>query len=441
MFAVLLGAGLLTHQFMYVIMYKGYLRINFAPALGVRLPGWAFSAVQVAAIPAVVALLLLGHPVATGVALALYVLWASVQSMRISNHVWLGFLAIALLGFAEPSEQVTVARLLLGGLYLLSGLIKCNDEFLFSEQSAAKEILYLQEANGNWRAPKAVVALSPFLTAIAEIGVGVALLVDVNLVAAFVVAAVFHFSFGFVGNVHFSVIAMSIWWVALQAELPSWAVLADNGLLFLAAAVLGAGSSLLLKANLRDFIEYGSRAGTLGSALLNGLYPPIALLVWFSIPSGPTAPAVWSVEATVAVLAMLLNLVLLLMGRKSEWTYAMFSNVRPYSRARIFGYTPPWRARYYDVSTDGPISEAALALIPEHTREQLAAGTHLFSGPVVSELQRIGERTGQEFRITPVRFTSDGSLVADHDSEVDVATGPLWVAPSINREIRAVHFG
>jgi len=441
LFVALLGAGLLTHQFMYVIMYRRYLTINFAPALGVLLPDRLFVLVQVTAIPLVIVLLSVGGTAATLAALAVYSLWASVQSMRISNHVWLAFLGIALVGLSDPDSRVTVARLLLGALYLVSGLVKCNNEFLFSEQSAARVIITMQATNGNWRAPRILLALSPYVVAFAEVAVGVLLLAGVQLVLAFAVCAVLHFTFGFVGNVHFSLIALAFWSVALGCRLPDAAVLGANWAVLLAVTAFGAATSYLLKANLRDFIDPSSTAGLVGSAVLNGLYCPAAVLVWLAIPDGELPAGAWGIGPAVAAVAMTANFVLLLAGLKSEWSYAMFSNVKPYGGARIFGFAPRWRARYYAVEWVGELPEETRRLIPEHTREQLEAGSHVFSGPVVRELARIAERTGHRIEVSPVSFDGETTVAAGPGGEAAARRGPLWVAPSITRRAATAHLG
>jgi hypothetical protein len=440
-FVLLLGAGLLTHQFMYIIMYRRYLTINFAPALGVRLPDRLFTVVQILGIPAVVALLAVGGLVPRIVALAVYILWASVQSMRISNHVWLAFLGLAIVELSGPLEQVTEARLLLGTLYLVTGSVKFNGPFLFSDQSAARVIINLQATNGKWRAPKFVLALSPFVVAIGEFGTGAMLLANFHIFIAFLICAILHFTFGFVGNVHFSLIALSFWSVALGCRFPDLDVIGRNWVFFLIAFVFGAGSSYLLKANLRDFIDPRSLVGIYASAFLNGLYCAAVVLVWLAMPGRVAPIGTWGVGAVITVIVVAVNFLLLVTGFKSEWSYVMFSNVRPYGKARIFGCLPRWRARYYAVEWEGDPSAAGLSSVPENIRPQLKARSHLYSGPVVREFMHIAKRTGERIVVVPVRFDEEGTPVKSLDDVTAPSGGPLWFAPSISRDPTAVHLG
>jgi hypothetical protein len=119
----------------------------------------------------------------------------------------------------------------------------------------------------------------------------------------------------------------------------------------------------------------------------------------------------------------------------------MFSNVRPYGKARIFGYAPRWRARYYTVEWKGELTDETLRSIPEHTRQQLRSGSHVFSGPVASEFVRVAERSGQEVAIVPVGVDAEMNLTTSLATKAKVHRGPLWVAPSISRQSTAAHLG
>ncbi|NUT47816.1 MAG: hypothetical protein HOV94_10990 [Saccharothrix sp.] len=441
MFLLLLGAGLLAHVVMYLVSRPRYLTLSFVPALGVRLPRPVFTAVQVAGIPVVLALLATGDRSAAVVALAVYACWVGTQSLRVSNHLWLAFLGAAALAFLPPAEQVTAARLLLGCLYLISGLVKCNRAFLLSETSAGRFVLADGLAKLRLPAPRWVVAVSPAVVVIGEVGAGVALLTDRGVLLAFLACATMHLCFGVVGNYHFSLVCMAFWYQATGARLPVDRVLGGAHVVALCASVGVAGAVYLL---LRSPSRLGPRfaAGLAVTGVLTVVYCAAAVAVWRSISAPGGEPGTWGVGPAVLLLVVAANLALLLLGVKSEWAFAMFSNVRPYSDARIFGYRPPWRATYFRPHWDDGFPEAASGAVPAHVLARLRDGRHVVSGPVADELTRIARDVGAGVRFVPLAFDhATGSFVEDPHARARVRGGPVLVAPILNVDPAAVHVG
>jgi hypothetical protein len=427
---------------MYVVMYRRYLTLSFAPALGVHLPQPIFTLVQTVALPLFVVLLAIGGPVATAIGLGIYLLWSSIQSMRISNHVWLAFIGAAVVTLSDPLEQVAEARLILGALYFISGLVKCNDEFLFTERSVARAAIIDQAANLKLPVPRFMLLFSPAVVAIAEVAAGVSLLVNQGVVLVFAVCVVLHFAFGIVGNFHFSLIALAFWHEALGGNASIGTALSNSWPWMVVAAIGGAIASYLLKSNLLDARDRTSRAGFAASAFLSAAFCAATTLTWASVSTSALTEEKWGAGVAVTMIVLLVNFFLLVFGVKSEWTYAMFSNVRPYGQARIFGFTPRWRAVYFSVTWEGNFPDALGDRLPEQVLARIKDSEHVFSAPVAKELKELSKSFGTPLTITPMVFDrATRAFIRHPSSDVVASGGPLWVAPIINRDPAATHMG
>ncbi|MFC5055824.1 hypothetical protein [Saccharothrix xinjiangensis] len=441
MFLLLLGAGLLAHVVMYLVTRPRYLTLSFAPALGLRLPRPLFTALQVAGIPVFLVLLATGDRVAGVLALAVYACWVGAQNLRISNHLWLAFLGAAVLVFLPPAEQVTAARLLLGCVYLISGLVKCNRAFLFSETSVGRFVLADGLDKVRLRSPRWFAVTSPFVVVLAELGSGVALLADRGVLAAFLACVALHFFFGVVGNYHFSLVCLAFWYQATGAHLPLGELLGGGHLVVLGVAAVPAVAAYSV---VRRVLRSGPRfaAGLSVTVVLTAVYGMAAVAVWRSISAPGGEPGAWGAGPVVVLVVVVANFALLLLGVKSEWAFAMFSNVRPYSNARVFGYRPPWRTTYFRVSWEGGSPEDASGAVPEHVLDQLRDGRHVVSGPVAGELARIAREVGADVRLVPLVFDDAAqSFVDDPRAGAPARGGPILVAPIINVDPAAVHAG
>lgn len=440
LFVLLLGAGLLAHQFIYILAYRRkYLTLSFAPALGIKLSRPAFTLVQIAGIPTAVTLMAFGGRATTLAALAILLLWSSIQSLRISNHIWLAFFGALVLAFSDAAEQVTEARFLLGYLYFAAAVFKCSKEFLLSDRSVAKVIINNQADSFNLRAPKAFLALAPAVVALAELGAGVMLFLDYRLDIAFLVCAVLHLTFGIVGNVHFALISLAFWHEALGGSLPVGELIAGNAPLLMTALAIGALSGYFIGNN----TLHGSRLlGGSADAFLVGIYCAATALVWESATASTLREGKWSVGATVILVAFLVNFVLLFLGLKGEWAFAMFSNLRPYGKAKVFGFSPRWRATYFRVEWDGDFPKPVSDALAEQVAAQIKGGRHVVSGPVAHELASLAGATGVKLRFVPQKFDENAEGFIDlEQSAATVKGGPIWVAPIISRDPAATYMG
>ena len=102
---------------------------HYAPVFGVRLPRRTAAAGQLAALPAalLVALTIPSLVGRTAVVL-LVVFWMLATQVRLSDHCWLGAVAVAVMAFTPSPLHALVAEDLLAGVYLTAALLKVNDE-------------------------------------------------------------------------------------------------------------------------------------------------------------------------------------------------------------------------------------------------------------------------------------------------------------------------
>ncbi|WP_159401503.1 hypothetical protein [Streptomyces sp. NRRL F-5053] len=425
---------------MYILIYRReYLTLSFAPTLGLTLPRPVFTAVQIAAIPIVSILIILGGRAATFAAVVTLLLWSSVQSLRMSNHIWLALFGVLVFSFSKPAEHVVEARMLLGYLYVAAGVFKCNSEFLLSDRSLARGIVNRQASSLNLRAPKLFVALSPAAVVLGELGTGVMLMLNYRLDIAFLVCAGLHLAFSIVGNAHFALIALAFWYEALGGSLSFAELLIGNVALLVTVIVIGGLSGYVIG----NHTLHGSRIkGGLADALLVGIYCAAAVLVWKSADTSTLREGEWSAGAVVVLAAFFLNFVLLFLGLKGEWAFAMFSNVRPYGKAKILGVAPRWRTTYFRVEWDGDFPKAVSDALPQHVIAQVRDGRHVVSGPVAHELGMTSEKLSAGLRLIPQKYDEIADGFVDlQGSEVQAKRGPIWVAPIISRDPEAAHKG
>jgi hypothetical protein len=444
-FVTLLAVALLSHQLSYVAGHgRRHLTRSFAPAWGLRLPPPAFVAVQVGAIPVAIGALAARHPAGNGAALATLALFAAVQTLRLSNHLYLAVLGTAALTLSGAPTTLD-ARLLLGGVYLTAGLLKCNREFLTSRTSTARYIvakyLYVLSrdlAGRSRRTPAALLSALPPAVALVEVTVGLALLAGRALPAALLAALLLHVAFGLTGNFPFSLMVLPFWYVAAGGAPEAAPPAGGTGVLAVAVAAGAAVAGYRLGAH---WTYPSPRTGRWSFAALSGAFGGLATLVLVAALGPARGPAGRGLDAGAALLlaAFVVNLVLLVTGRKTEWSFAMFSNVRPYGPARVAGVRPPWTQRYYAVRWRGAIPSSVREAVPGHVERSLRTGDSLVTGPVAEELRA---RAGAGVEIVPVRFDRGRRVfVDDPGAAVRPRGGPLWVAPVMPRDPGARYLG
>jgi hypothetical protein len=360
LFARLIAAAIFIHEALYICRDGGeYVRRCFLPTFGLQLSSRAHAAAHAALMG--VCVVIAAAPALTWLyplCLALLMLVIASYSLRLSNHLivaWFMLLALcaaALRGPAgtvdEPFLQTAVCGVVVLA-YFLAFFHKLNADYFSPEQSCAATLARFYCWDRGIRAPwlrRAVVRLGMYGTVAVEFAVPVLLLFPQTMPLGLVLAILFHFSMALLGIVNFSAVMLA----GLAAFVPP----ASYGALAERASVLGApGAALIALAfaacvvvctarHASELLPYRMRAPAWVVQLVYGEATAIALVAAVALATVPHAGAFagWSGldgagRAIVAVLwaAFLLNGIAPYLGLKTEFSLAMFSNLR----------AEPWR--------------------------------------------------------------------------------------------------
>ena len=388
-------AGLLAHQTAKV-WEQGFsgLHHNYAPVFAVQLPSWVTFAGQSVALPA--ALVVSASTESTAgrfLSVGLLAFWMLSIQRRLANHVWLGAIAVAALTFAPQALDAVIARDLLMGLYLSAAVFKIHAEYLFSERSAGRVVTGFYLDLLGVRLPLVVLRWLPVVVIAAE-GVTGALLWNPDwALAALCIAVAMHWAFGVSGNFAFSIVAMTLWLIAVASRdgglvLPDmhsavWAMVPLSVLLAVCLARTARGPrppAVLLKDALQGAVFGALAAAAVGSPLRDGFR------------AGPGSVTVhWLVGAGFAV-----NFLLVLTGVKLEWSFAMFSSLRPYGRSWLQrGGRRDW-PRYYALTLPDRLPRALLSRVQPEFLYQATRSHNAVHESVVHRL----EAAAQDCRTT-----------------------------------------
>lgn len=426
----LLTVALMGHQVNNVLREgTGHLSHNFAPVTGVSLPRPLVAPLRTALLPACAALFLLGGRTAGLTAVPLLVIWVAVQNWRLSNHVWLALLAVALFQTVPAAHIGEVARFLLGGVYLTSGLFKVNRQFLATAQSCGRLIPRLYSKRLGLPLGDGVLFGAPLLVVTVELYLGSALLLNAPLYPPFMVAAGMHFIFGMTGNFPFSLVALCLW--AASAEPATGFAWPPVARLALVSAILFGVGSRFGTAWIYRHVEAG--------AVLCGVFAVLfGSSVYTMTASGPFADSFISPRSWWTALGVLLltgNLLSVVMGLRTEWAFTMFSNVRPHGRVRVLGRVPRWRAAYFELSLPRSFPEGLLSEIPPAILYQATSGANVVYGPVAFRLEGLARRFGVSFRPTPVAYSpSSNTFQRGTARQTGPRPGPLLFPPLLPRD-------
>lgn len=372
-FTRLIALGILAHQ-MFAVCTDGkyYLTLCFLPTFGLSLTPVLRCSLHIALVA--VCVLLLFWPQLSllyfAVFLLLFVVIASYY-LRLSNHLivaWTMTLLLCLDVLFQSGSHWTArpTAFLFGGVrviivltYFLSFFHKLNSEYLSKDQSCGARLARLYLKDRNIRSPLIVEGLSfvaIYGTLALEAALPILLMMPRTLLLGLCLAAAFQMQMGFLCHFHFS----SLMYAGLSAFVPSemWPKLA--GLLGTVAwywllLFVVAGSLFGLRFGITSIHRY-----PLGAAIMQMLFGVYTLTVFAVCVSlfhlGPlpsfqwSAIGIWgSIVIGLVALLFLLNGIGPYLGLKTEFSLAMFSNLRhdPWRHLLIPGRWRPFNLASY----------------------------------------------------------------------------------------------
>jgi hypothetical protein len=320
-----------------------YFRRNFAPTL-IRLPTQWWPSVNILALAATVALLAIGNHRATLALAALSLaLWASIQSLRISNHIFLAWLLIVGWSVWDACPGGWSIAIL-GVMYSLVVVAALLSAVPLSEPAGVQTVIIL----------------------------GCALLSSVTL-ALFATP-----------------------WTFLKRA-TGRCVSAVGG------------------------FAYGWIASSL--YLVGGL------------PQRASAAQILSASAVGLCL-----IALVATGYKTEWSFTMFSNLRPFGWSHMLIPEPKWRANYYFLlPTDGLI-DASTAL-PKEVRTLLRLPGTLYHEGLVAAIQEWAISQGVGVAVLSPIVSATGELRPASLSEGVKQFKPVLLPPYLDSDPDKPYFG
>ncbi|ONF67869.1 hypothetical protein [Amycolatopsis keratiniphila] len=412
---------------------------SYAPVFPLMLPRWANSLCQTIMLPA--ALVVEGTvPGLTGqlIGIGLVVLWVGSIQRRLANHVWLAMLA--LVGFAcTPSElDWVVARDLLAGVYLSAAFFKVNKDYLTGEQSPGRVIAEHYARGLGLPVPGALLRWVPAAVVVVELVVGVLLLVPGGGEWGLLLALLMHWVFGLTGNFPFSIIAMTLWVTMFSAQADHVVLPAQTGLLWLMGA-LSCGFAVLFRWKsgkirksrffFRDVVE-SALFGVLAAIVLSlSAEEPAALVAG-------AAPVHWAIAAVFVI-----NALLLVAGVKLEWSFAMFTGLRPFGRSWLQrGGLRDW-PRYYSLTLPARIPEPLLKMIGPEFLYRATRADAVVHESVVRHLETAAARWRTTFvprAVVNNRDTGDMEPIEDRSQPRRI---PLFFPAVIPKNIDKLYLG
>jgi hypothetical protein len=372
LFTRLFALALLVHEALWLCQDGDtYFSECFLPAFGLTLSRWWMRAAHLALIALAAALLIRPHlwPLYPVLLLLLAIVMAS-YSLRLSNHLvvaWFMALALCLdLPFRTPSSRgseptpflFASIQLIMLLTYLIAFFHKLNPEYLSPDLSCGAGLARRHLADRGIRNPHLINAysfLAIYGTLFLEAAVPVLLLLPAARPLGLCLAVLLHLPFGLICQVHFSTL--------MYAGLAAFLV-PDSGPAVMAALHSLGGPALLL--GLAVGLVLGGRFGVTSAfhyrraglllQLFFGVYTIAVLAVCLALPHPGFAATrfagtrlhSWRGAGEGAIVLALLGLAYLLnglspyLGLKTEFSLAMFSNLRP-QPWRHFIVPAPWR--------------------------------------------------------------------------------------------------
>jgi hypothetical protein len=386
----LLVAGLLAHQL--VRMWEqGFAGVhhNYAPVFAIGLPQWATFVGQVAALPvALVVVVVVPAPLD---ALVPVLCWLVTVQRRLANHCWLSLVALAAMALVPPAADAVVARDLLIGLYLSAALFKLNPEYLFTDRSAGRVVTGFYLRLLGLPTPRWLLGPVPVLVILAELLTGLALLSPDFAVVGLVLAIATHWAFGVSGNFSFSIVAMVLWVTAFASNADGVAFPPVTSAWWLAVPVSAALALVLGRT------AAGRRSvSLLGKDLFQGAAFGALCAVALAAPPAPPAWSSPLVHVLVAAL-FVANFLLVLAGAKLEWSFAMFSSLRPFGRSWLQrGWIKDW-PRYYLLTLPDRVPRHLLVAVQPQFLYQATRADNAVHESVVCRLEALARECDTTF--------------------------------------------
>ncbi|GAB7180203.1 hypothetical protein ATKI12_0034 [Kitasatospora sp. Ki12] len=414
------------------------LRHNYAPVFAVRLPGWATAACQLLALPvALAAALWDGAPWTRWVCAASVLLWMLGVQRRLANHAWLGGVCAVAFAFVPHHLVPVVARDLLVGVYLSATLFKLHGEYLLSSRSAGRAVLSFYCRLLGVRPTRLQLRWTPAGVVLIELAVGVLLCVPDGVVPALVLAVAMHAAFGVSGNFPFSIVALALWSLVMSpvsgalalpaAADPAWWAVPVFGVLALALGRTAAGPRSL---------------GLMAKDVLQGLVYGVVCAASLAWPQPPSAGGgnVTAVHGVVGGL-FLLNAGLVVTGWKLDWSFAMFSSLRPFGRSWLQrGGRGDW-PRYYVLTLPERLPKALLRSVPAGFLYRSTRGTHAVHEAVVRRLEDLAGQHGLSFRPRQVVPSEDFSRLVPSAGQAPPRRAALLFPVIIPNDFSQHHLG
>ncbi len=384
----LIVVGLLVHQAGRLCEYGiSEVHRNYAPVFAITLPRWATAVCQTVALPAAL-IAVVTTPAPTGLLLGigLVLVWIASIQRRLANHVWLGTLTLVGLACAPPNRDPVVAHDLLAGLYLSAALFKANKDYLVGERSPGRVITEHYAKRLGLPVPWPLLRWVPAGLIAVELTIGVMLLVPDVAKWGMCLALLMHWVFGITGNFPFSIIAMTLWVTVFSQRAgqvvlpaphdPAWLAV-PLSLILAMAFRWKTGKLLSARFVFKDVLQsvlFGFLVTLAISCLLVGS-------VWPG--GGGTALVHWFVGLVFA-----LNAILLVAGVKLEWSFAMFSSLRPFGRSWLQrGGLQSW-PRYYSLTLPERIPEPLVRAIGSEFLYKATRAENVVHESVVHHLEK-----------------------------------------------------
>ncbi|MGW5202125.1 hypothetical protein [Streptomyces spiralis] len=290
------------------------------------------------------------------VVVLLVAFWMLATQVRLSDHCWLGAVAVTVMAFTPASLHSLVALDLLAGVYLTAALLKVNGEYLCTERSAGRVVtahyLHLLRLPDFPRLVKSV----PVAVIAVELVAGVLACAPGSERCVLWLAILMHLVFGVSGNFPFSVVAMALW----------VAVFTPDSHITLAGASWIVGAGALLAGLLGLFggrTAMGPRStGWLVKDFYQGaVYGALCAMAVLPPAAGATGPGSWTplVHGLIA-LVFAVNFALVVAGVKLEWSFAMFTSLRPFGQTWLERHRLRDWPRYYALSLPSRMPKSLL---------------------------------------------------------------------------------
>ncbi|MFJ6459728.1 hypothetical protein ACIQM0_01415 [Streptomyces sp. NPDC091387] len=312
---------------------------------------------QAAALPlAVLTALFMHSPETLFIPFALVACWVLATNRRLSNHSWLGTVAIAAISCASPGLHAVVAHDLLVGVYLTAALLKVSDEHLLTERSASRVVTAHYLRLLGWPLRPRILRTVPFAVVLFEFAVGALLLVPGGDRWSLWLAILMHLAFGVSGNFPFSVVAMALWVTAFSSS-GRIEVSGDLRSVGCAALLVGVVALLLGRS------AAGRRSGRwLAKDWWEGAVYGAMGAVALSLSRGAAAPVPQRSELThwLFAFAFVVNFLLVVTGVKLEWSFAMFTSLRPFGRSWLERHRLAKWPRYYTLTLPARVPKPLL---------------------------------------------------------------------------------